>query len=154
MSWLPRLMKSKHYEGVPCSRCSSTLRLRSTGKCVSCKKTWGENYRNKPGFIKYKPTSEQMRNWRIKKVYGLSPDQYDAMVLSQEGRCNICKEPQSLLCVDHCHDSKVVRGLLCNYCNLMLGQSRDSTQNLQGAIDYLERFNGRQTQSNSQAPLH
>ena len=43
---------------------------------------------------------------------------------------------------DHNHASGKFRGLLCGYCNLMLGQSRDSIEILEKAIEYLKRHMG------------
>lgn len=43
---------------------------------------------------------------------------------AQGGKCLLCNEPPpegTNLYVDHCHESGVVRALLCNPCNLRLG---------------------------------
>lgn len=57
-----------------------------------------------------------------------------------------CKQPPSRentrahwagkLCVDHCHDSTKVRGLLCNDCNLAVGYGKTEAI-LRAAADYL-----------------
>ena len=39
--------------------------------------------------------------------------------------------------VDHCHDTKKVRGLLCAKCNTLLGMAKDDVSILQNAITYL-----------------
>lgn len=49
--------------------------------------------------------------------YGLLPDEYDAMVAAQGGKCAMCYEVYESLAVDHDHDTGEVRGLLCNRCN-------------------------------------
>ena len=41
------------------------------------------------------------------------------------------------LLVDHCHDSKAIRGLLCHNCNTILGASKDNPNILAEAIKYL-----------------
>jgi hypothetical protein len=63
------------------------------------------------------------------------------MWFDQEGKCAICKEPETtrVLSIDHCHKTNKVRGLLCQRCNLGLGNFLDSRGNLQSAIDYLHK---------------
>ena len=79
------------------------------------------------------------RNTHLKRKYGISVEQYDAMLLSQNGLCKICGEkPDTILCVDHCHKNKKVRGLLCNSCNLGIGHLRHSDELLNNAIAYLK----------------
>lgn len=54
--------------------------------------------------------------------YHLTQDEYDSILKSQDGVCAICKTsgPSRGLCVDHCHDSGKVRGILCHTCNIKL----------------------------------
>ena len=75
--------------------------------------------------------------------YGLTESEYESMWQSQQGLCAICKrpEPESIrarLCIDHCHDTGRVRGLLCGFCNTGLGGFRDNVESLRSAIAYLE----------------
>jgi hypothetical protein len=42
-------------------------------------------------------------------------------------------------CVDHCHETKKVRGLLCSPCNRAIGQLGDTVQGVQRALTYLQR---------------
>jgi hypothetical protein len=64
------------------------------------------------------------------------------MFATQGGVCAICSAPdESLkkrLCVDHCHTTGAVRGLLCDNCNTALGKFRDNADTLRRAITYLE----------------
>ncbi|MBT2537202.1 endonuclease VII domain-containing protein [Arthrobacter sp. ISL-69] len=78
--------------------------------------------------------------WRlnIKTNYGLTLDEYDAMVLRQAGRCDICSDPLDNGNIDHCHASGKVRALLCGHCNRGLGYFRDSPEALRAAAAYLE----------------
>jgi hypothetical protein len=75
---------------------------------------------------------------RLRK-YGLTEEQYEAIGIKQGWSCAICgnDEPTD---VDHCHESGVVRGLLCHPCNVGLGHFRDSPDRLRTAADYLEEF--------------
>jgi hypothetical protein len=82
---------------------------------------------------------------RLRK-YGLTQEQYDAMVKAQNGVCKICKQPETrvirgqvpLLSVDHDHATGKVRGLLCYACNHALGLFKDSVKTMKRAIRYLE----------------
>ncbi len=89
-------------------------------------------------------------NWRARwpdymrrYLYGLSPEQYQAMMIEQDGRCAICctsewggrsKKPN----VDHDHVTGKVRGLLCEACNLGLGKFGDDPERVRAAAAYLE----------------
>ena len=56
--------------------------------------------------------------------------------------CDICQSEcptGKALALDHCHDTKQIRGLLCANCNQGLGKFKDSIKLLEGAIDYLNR---------------
>jgi hypothetical protein len=52
--------------------------------------------------------------------YGLTTEQFDAMVAIQDGRCNLCRRKIDLV-IDHCHKTQRIRGLLCLRCNTNLG---------------------------------
>ena len=83
----------------------------------------------------------QPAHYRRQFKYGISPDQFNLMMEAQNNTCAICSQPfTSTPNVDHCHSTMVVRGLLCRSCNLGLGYFKDSTTNLQVAIDYLHKY--------------
>jgi Recombination endonuclease VII len=70
--------------------------------------------------------------------YGISPAEYDALLAKQNGACAICRRrPKGRLCVDHCHVTGRIRGLLCHSCNLALGYLRDDQASLIAAVAYL-----------------
>lgn len=74
--------------------------------------------------------------------YGMDANDYFALLESQGGACAICRKlPKKTrrLCVDHCHSTGHVRGLLCDRCNGALGSFGDSVEVLMTAIRYLER---------------
>lgn len=93
-------------------------------------------------------TAQIRRNSKLKFAYGITIKDYNAMLIVQGGKCAICgtTEPGGRigLCgpvfhVDHCHTNGTIRGLLCNSCNLGLGNFKDSVINLAKAIAYLGR---------------
>jgi hypothetical protein len=77
---------------------------------------------------------------RLRRVYGVSKDEYEAMAARQGGVCGICKKPPvEPLLVDHCHATGKVRKLLCRKCNTVLGFWRDDHRLLTAAADYLKQ---------------
>jgi hypothetical protein len=76
----------------------------------------------------------------LKSTYGITLEQYDAMVKEQGGVCAICGErPEEHLCVDHSHATGKIRGLLCRRCNSGLGCYNDDLRLTMGASAYLRR---------------
>lgn len=55
-----------------------------------------------------------------KKRYGVTQDDVDKLILSQNGVCAICTT-RPPTCVDHCHNTNQVRGMLCQRCNSAIG---------------------------------
>lgn len=85
---------------------------------------------------------ERQKHTRYMRQYSMTHEQRDEMLAKQGNCCAICKttDPGGRhgWHTDHCHSSGVVRGILCNNCNLMLGHSRDSTEVLETASQYLK----------------
>lgn len=72
--------------------------------------------------------------------YGLTLDQYDAMLKEQNDSCAICGRPPAAvgpLVVDHDHQSDHVRGLLCQRCNRGIGQFLEVPTFLEAAANYI-----------------
>ncbi|MFJ3650192.1 endonuclease VII domain-containing protein [Streptomyces murinus] len=73
----------------------------------------------------------------LKRQYGLTEAERDAMVASQRGLCVIClKAPAAH--VDHCHKTGRVRGVLCFNCNSAIGKLGDDPDAVRRAAAYLE----------------
>lgn len=75
----------------------------------------------------------------LQKRYGISTSQYNELVTAQDSLCAICRKLDSKLFVDHDHETKIIRGLLCTNCNLLLGHGKDSVLILESAISYLKK---------------
>ena len=77
----------------------------------------------------------------LKRKYGITLEQYDAMLESQGGCCAICRRPPRddiSLHVDHHHGSGRLRGLLCFSCNVTVGHMREERDRLRAIADYLD----------------
>lgn len=97
-------------------------------RCKEC----GRNYRK--SWKRRNP--RKRKNQKLKNEYGITVDQYEAMVESQGGKCAICGSKARLV-IDHSHSSGKVRGLLCSLCNTDLGLLGDNLPNLKAACRYL-----------------
>jgi ribosomal protein L37E len=81
----------------------------------------------------------------LKKKYGIAPAEYARLLDEQNHLCAICgisesKTSRSYLSVDHSHQTSLVRGLLCNGCNLAIGGLQDSPRLLEAAAAYLRKY--------------
>jgi hypothetical protein len=76
--------------------------------------------------------------WRhLRRTYGLTREDYEAMIAAQAGKCSICGEPMNRMAVDHDHATGRVRALLCIPCNAALGHVENAVW-LASAKNYLE----------------
>jgi hypothetical protein len=93
---------------------------------------------------------EMMRQWHLQHKYGITLDDYNERLSTQNGGCAICKEVVThTLHVDHDHITKLIRGLLCNRCNHVLGLVRDNEDILKSMILYLKGGLNVQTQDDA-----
>lgn len=85
--------------------------------------------------------SASAKDRHLKRQFGISLEEYNALVQSQGGLCALCGKacPSGRsLAVDHCHSTHEVRGLLCMNCNNGLGRFKDNPELLRRAAQYLE----------------
>lgn len=104
----------------------------------SCRKCTVAKYeRNRIALRKSDPKYKaRMRLYSLKRRYGLSPEGYNNLLLSQGGQCAVCPS-KDLLFVDHDHVTGLNRGLLCRHHNLMLGYMEKDIQVVDKLVDYL-----------------
>ncbi|MBZ6103812.1 endonuclease VII domain-containing protein [Streptomyces olivaceus] len=77
------------------------------------------------------------RAGHLKRQYGITEMERDALVASQGGACCICLAAPAAH-VDHCHETGRVRGVLCFSCNAALGQFKDRPDAIRRAAAYVE----------------
>jgi Recombination endonuclease VII len=108
-------------------------------KCKDCVNSKARKIRidHPERYAKYiKRHNEYLKERR----YGITQEEFDIMLVDQNNMCKICNtefKSTKDTHIDHCHDTNIVRGLLCNNCNLALGQFNDNTDNMDNAIRYL-----------------
>lgn len=86
---------------------------------------------------------EVKRGYHLKRFYGITLDEYNALLGTQGGLCAGCGSEGSQgkrkgLFVDHDHETGGIRGLLCNNCNAALGLLGDSLETLRRLTAYVE----------------
>ena len=74
--------------------------------------------------------------------YGLTKVQRETMYAAQNGECAICGEHKSFskICTDHNHTTEEVRGLLCIFCNTLVGYLEKRPENIERALEYIKRW--------------
>jgi hypothetical protein len=100
-------------------------------------KLWNKNNPEKRRII--------IQKNHYKRRYGLTLEQKQFLIDSQDSKCAICKNDLKSthdVCVDHDHKTEIVRGILCRKCNLGIGHLNDSTDILKSAIMYLNKYKG------------
>ena len=92
-----------------------------------------------------------VRKYNIKAKYGIEASDVEVMLEEQNHKCDICCKPielslndqgsnyDSRACVDHDHETKKIRGILCVLCNMGLGKFKDDICSLERAIEYLNK---------------
>jgi len=97
--------------------------------CINCIKKYNNSRRR------------QNKNNHLLSTYNITIHDFEALLLKQNNKCAICekhnKDLNKGLCVDHCHTSGNIRGLLCHNCNHALGKLNDDISLLYRAIKYL-----------------
>ena len=165
MEYTDSMNKPKYIDERPCTDCKEvkpfsefytrTENGRPKSICKTCDQARWKIYRENPVNQPLMYASQKAwveankdksrrasRNSELKKKYGITIEQYEEMLLEQNGLCAICDRVErvrypSQLAVDHDHDSGRIRGLLCQSCNTSLGKLDHSVDILRKAIEYL-----------------
>ena len=101
-----------------CMGCGEVLpinRFDSRHKCIRCRNLW--------------------------RKYQITQQEFLFMLENQLHSCLICEKPinEKTACVDHCHDTSVVRSLLCNNCNIAVGHLKHDKHITLRAYEYLNK---------------
>lgn len=110
--------------------------------CLECSRS-----RDKERYQKYTSIRRESAKWAgLKMRLGITKEQFFRLYDEQNEKCAICMVGLVILggsrtraCVDHCHRTKKVRGLLCATCNQGIGLLKDSPDVLLSAAQYLRR---------------
>ena len=130
------------WRGVTCSEAGCDRQAICQGFCSTHYNKW----RWANGYRAASINPQARREARLRNRYGIGQAEFDALLAQQGGVCAVCKQPPDSantrahwggkLCIDHCHETNTIRGLLCNDCNLMVGYGRTEDR-LLAAAQYL-----------------
>lgn len=86
---------------------------------------------------------ERKRAHSLKSTFNINSEEWNLMFEEQGRCCKICKRTDTGTKrnwhTDHCHLTKKVRGVLCHWCNLMIGNAKDDPECLRAGAEYLLR---------------
>jgi len=135
---------------LTCSICGSERIRLSNGafRCPSCSKRRNREYYRSSALRRHKAR----RSYYLRR-YGVTLEEVERILSEQGGSCAICRKfwkcckpakrarDENLflhhLCIDHDHERKTVRGLLCNACNTAIGLFEEELDRFEAAMAYL-----------------
>ena len=139
---------------LPCSKCKEIkpeiefylLKNRNSGRnnrnssCKSC-----DYIKNRELYAKNKDSYSKRNNARSRlRKTGFTSELFFQRLEEQGAICAICGTDKpggkGDWQADHCHNTKIPRGLLCWHCNVALGLMKDNPSRLRSAAEYLEKY--------------
>lgn len=146
----PRLVRGRERYPAACRACCKAYRDGRRSRMTEEEKE-AQRLRDRESYYRNPATR---RRQHLKQFYGITPEQFDALKLSQRGVCAICGDEERPgrdgvtpeLSIDHDHSccpesgrscGRCIRGLLCRSCNQGIGFLRDSQTILTAASEYL-----------------
>ena len=122
-----------------CLECSAKLTEREKRAIVT--RLWRQNNKERH--------DARHKDYNLQRTYGVSLDDYNAMLKKQNSVCAVCGEASTIvrksdgrlhsLCVDHDHETGKVRALLCVRCNTLLELIEQNPRRLAALKKYLEQ---------------
>jgi hypothetical protein len=124
-----------------CKACEKEYSITAHARANTNRRT--KAFRNRMKQTNCTELRRRERASNLKRQYGISEEDYQALHEAQNGLCAICRrQPQKTrwkrLNVDHDHETGEIRGLLCGPCNVSIGGLCESPEILRRAADYLE----------------
>lgn len=158
----PRRIPGAERESKTCKMCGiekarGDFTVRRTGRVghlvAHCKDCNANSNRGKARIKNERDSTHYRRvEWpsKLKRLYGITVDQYNKMLANQKGGCALCGSTSPLtgnrtykrtariaFDVDHDHKTGKVRGLLCTRCNRLVGLANDDANTARRLVEYL-----------------
>ena len=139
------------YEGKPCKRAGHTPRYTLDRGCVACKKLDDAKVYKRNKETDRTKLKKRLTAGGLKRKYDITPDEWLWMWKEQGGKCARpgCNHTSHNrwwdqgyhgLFVDHCHETGMVRGLLCQNCNKLLGWVEKYKDDILWGMEYTKTW--------------
>ena len=158
---------SEFYDGRGyCKKCRREYQREWREKNPEKARAWSKRNPSKRKAIndKYKEINREAirvsdRRYQLERVYGMTLEEYDDLLIRQDGSCAGCEATEYNdrsyhLAVDHNHETGEMRGLLCLRCNRILGLANDDPVMLRRLAEYLENARGEEHKTPGGAVLY
>lgn len=140
----PKTLRNRYGRRYRCKECDKN---NQTQEQIIKRREISKNFNQKLKLINPEEHKRRHRRSNLKRLYGLSLEQYDELLKQQNGCCWICGTDKpggnhgnhGYLAVDHNHKTGELRGLLCSQCNLGVGHVRDNVDIVAEMINYLNK---------------
>jgi len=126
------------------SRRAVLKRYNSSPKGVATKKKYEASPKGKAAHKRYE---DSPKGWAKTRKYHFGkqgPAHFEAQLQEQKNLCAICGVELTMGKLgrhcDHNHETEQLRGVLCGFCNLGLGNFKEAPEKLRAAADYLEKW--------------
>lgn len=121
--------------------CSSSCRDKAKYQSPEFKQQRRERHKNWS-----KRNTEARRDYHYRTRFGITLDEYNALLAKQGGVCAVCgkakRDNQKAFAVDHDHSTGEIFGILCTPCNhRLIGEVRDPLL-FEAAANYLKKGTG------------
>lgn len=112
--------------------------------CKECANLLGCSRPKEEKQKRYQRDKKKLKNTTLKREFGISLDEYNKKLHNQNHQCACCgsseKENGKMLAVDHNHETKEIRDLLCGKCNAAIGFLDESVKKAEKIIQYIKKW--------------
>lgn len=105
--------------------------------CKECQNERGAKWRAANPDKAKEVAKRSQRKRHLSSTYGMSVDEYDALLEKQGGVCPLCQRELKRPSIDHCHSTGKIRGILCRHCNSSLSVFENDPDAIYRLIAYL-----------------
>jgi hypothetical protein len=128
-----------------CSRCKTGHRVSGNSWCRPCLQQGQAKWKANNPMAVAQHRAKDKKKHNLRRKYGITHEDKANILVRQDNKCAACSIVLDLFnnrdfCIDHCHSSKAVRGILCYGCNISLGFMKENSERIRKLADYIDQF--------------